>query len=106
MPAELADRSAGMTAELTDRSAVMSDDESTRPDVTMYVSESDSEWLVYEAEERRVTDAREDAQARQRLAMTCRGLVHREIHTPAILEDMFGGSIMRFMGLARYVLRR
>ncbi len=88
----------------------MSDDESTRSDVTMYASGSESEHelerLFYEAEERRLTDGYEDAQARQRLAMTCRGLVHREIHTPAILEDMFGGSIMRFMGLARYVLRR
>ena len=88
----------------------MSDDESARSDVTMYASDSESEHelerLFYEAEERRLTDGYEDAQARQRLAMTCRGLVHREIHTPAILEDMFGGSIMRFMGLARYVLRR
>ncbi len=95
-----------MPAELVDRSAVMSDDESVRSDVTMYASGSESEHelerLFHEAEERMLAHGYEDAQARQRLAMTCRGLVHREIHTPA----MFGGSIMRFMGLARYVLRR
>ena len=88
----------------------MSDDESARSDVTMYASGSESECelerLFYEAAERRLTDGYEDAQARQRLAMTCRGLVHREIPTPAMLEDMFGGFTLRIMGLAQYVLRR
>ena len=97
-----------MTAERS--AAAMSDDESTRSGTTMYASGSESECelerLFYEAEEKMLTDGYEDTQARQRLAMTCRGLVHREIPTPAMLEDMFGGFTMRIMGLAQYVLRR
>ena len=99
-----------MPAELVDCSAVVSDDESTRSDVTMNASDSESECelerLFYEAEEKKLTDGYEDAQSRLRLSMTCRGLVHREIPTPAVLEDVFGGLTMRIVGLAQYVLRR
>ena len=99
-----------MPAERSASSAVMSDDESTRSGVTMDTFDSESECelerLFYEAEEKMLTDGYEDAQARQRLSMTCRGLVHREVPTPAMLEDMFGGFTMRIMGLAQYVLRR
>ena len=88
----------------------MSDDESARSDVTMDAFDSESECelerLFYEAEEKKLTDGYEDAQSRLRLSMACRGLVHREMPTPAVLEDVFGGLTMRIIGLAQYVLRR
>ncbi len=88
----------------------MSDDESARSDVTMYASDSESECelerLFYEAEEKKLTDGYEDAQSRLRLSMTCRGLVHREMPTPAVLADVFGGLALQIIGLAQYALRR
>ena len=86
----------------------MSDDESTWSDITMEASDSDSELerLFYEAEEKKLTDGYENAQSRLRLSMARRGLVHREIPTPAAPEDVFGGLTRRIIGLAQYVLRR